>query len=222
MKNVLLNIYEFDGDWAYETLKHVLLPGMKVAVLTMSHGDEIPDTAVWENLYLPGGKIHGILTHTFAAYGIPAENVTFLSWYHHDVAYARKVLEKSDALFMTGGLPDRFCDRIRQWDIEKDIRSFPGVIIGVSAGAMMQMKEYHITPDEDYDSFGYYEGLGLLDGFEPEVHFCNSEVQRESIARYLSERKKPVYAMTNQGGLLVEDGRITMLGDVTLYPEEQA
>ena len=222
MKNVLLNIYEFDAPWAYETLKNVILPGMKVAVLTMSHGEEIPDAAVWEGLYLPGGRIYEVLTHTFAAYGIPAENMTFISWYHHDGAYAKRVLEDSDAVFLTGGLPDRFCDRIRQWGIEEELRDFDGVMIGVSAGAMMQMKEYHITPDEDYDSYGYYEGLGILEGFEPEVHFCDSEIQRESIARYRSERNKSVYAMTNQGGLLVENGTITTLGDVVLYTEAKA
>lgn len=61
------------------------------------------------------------------------------------------------------------------------------------------MTEYHITPDEDYDSYSYHPGLGLLEGFEPEVHYAASAVQQESIARYLRERGKPVYAMTNQG-----------------------
>ena len=94
--------------------------------------------------------------------------------------------------------------------------------MGCSAGAMMQMTEYHITPDEDYDAYGYYPGLGLLEGFEPEVHYAASEVQTESIRRYLRERGKPVYAMTNQGGLVVQNGIITTMGQVTRFQQEAA
>ena len=84
------------------------------------------------------------------------------------------------------------------------------------------MTEYHITPDEDYDTYGYYPGLGLLEGFEPEVHYAASEVQKESIRRYLRERGKPIYAMTNQGGLVVRDGEITPMGKVHRFPQEAA
>ena len=45
-----------------------------------------------------------------------------------------------------------------------------------------------------------------------EVHYAASSVQKESIARYLRERRKKLYAMTNQGGLLIENGKITMMG----------
>ena len=102
------------------------------------------------------------------------------------------------------------------------IQRFPGIVMGCSAGAMMQMTEYHITPDEDYDTYGYYSGLGLLEGFEPEVHYAASEVQTESIRRYLRERGKPVYAMTNQGGLVVQNGIITTMGQVTRFQQEAA
>ena len=45
-------------------------------------------------------------------------------------------------------------------------------------------------------------------------------MQQESIVRYLRERGKPVYAMTNQGGLVVEQGRIIPMGEVTLLNRE--
>ena len=112
--------------------------------------------------------------------------------------------------------------RLEEWGLVEPIRQFPGIVMGCSAGAMMQMTEYHITPDEDYDTYGYYPGLGLLEGFEPEVHYAASEVQKESIDRYLRERGKPVYAMTNQGGLVVRNGEITPMGEVYRFPREAA
>ena len=219
MINVLLNVYEFDAAWAHQALKDFLSPDMQVAVLTMSHGDEIPDAAAWERLYRPSGEIYRILTGTFSGYGIPETSVRFVSWYHDTPESAEEAVRNSDAIFMTGGLPDVLYDRLCQWGLDALLRRYPGVVIGCSAGALVQMTEYHITPDADYDTYGYYPGLGLLEGFEPEVHYAASPVQQESIHRYLKERGKPVYAITNSGGLIVNAGKMIPMGEVTCISE---
>jgi peptidase E len=219
MTNVLLNVYEFDAPWAYEHLKDVLRPEHRVTILTMSHGSEIPDGDTWLRLYEKGAKIYNVLTGAFHAYGISADQVSFVSWFHDTPESAQKKLREADVVFMTGGLPDLFYERMDAMGLVELLKVFPGVVMGCSAGAMVQMAEYHITPDEDYDSYDYYKGLGLLDGFEPEVHYCASQVQQESIQRYQKERGKTVYATTNSGGLLVQGGKITCMGDVTVFPE---
>lgn len=188
-----------------------------MTILTMSHGDEIPDRKTWEKHYLPGREIYNVLTGAYGAYGIPKENIQFVGWYHDAPETALEKIGEADVLFLTGGLPDVFYSRLEEWGLVEPIRQFPGIVMGCSAGAMMQMTEYHITPDEDYDTYGYYPGLGLLEGFEPEVHYAASEVQKESIRRYLRERGKPVYAMTNQGGLVVRDGEITPMARCTAF-----
>ena len=214
MTNILLNIYEFQAEWAKPVLGEILKPEHRVTILTMSHGTEIPDKKTWEHLYLPGQEIYNVLTGAYGAYGIPEENIQFVSWYHDTPETAPMKIGEADVLFLTGGLPDVFETRLEEWGLVEPIQQFTGIVMGCSAGARLQMTEYHITPDEDYDSYGYYPGLGLLNGFEPEVHYAASEVQKESIQRYLRERGKPVYAMTNQGGLLVQDGVITPMGEV--------
>ena len=220
--NVLLNIYEFQTDWAKPVLGKILKPEQRVTILTMSHGEEIPDRKTWESLYLPGKQIYAVLTGAYGAYGIPEGNIQFVSWFHDTPETALMKLGEADVLFLTGGLPDVFESRLEEWGLVEPIQRFPGIVMGCSAGAMMQMTEYHITPDEDYDAYGYYPGLGLLEGFEPEVHYAASEVQTESIRRYLRERGKPVYAMTNQGGLVVQNGIITTMGQVTRFQQEAA
>lgn len=219
MKNVLLNVYEFDAPWAYEVLKDVLSADMKVCILTMTHGNEIPDAETWEKWYTPGGHVYGILTGAYGTYGISEEQISFVGMYHDTPETARKKIQEADVLFMTGGLPDLFYERMKAMELIPAVQNFSGVVMGCSAGAMVQMKEYHITPDEDYDTYGYYPGLGLLDGFEPEVHYAATDVQQECITRYLSERGKTVFAMTNSGALLVEDDKITPFGDVTVFAE---
>lgn len=221
MTNILLNIYEFQAPWAKPVLGSILKPEHRVTILTMSHGNEVPDRAAWEDMYLPGQPVYNALTAAYGAYGIPAENIQFVSWYHDAPETALEKIGEADVLFLTGGLPDVFYERLEEWGLVEPMQQFPGIVMGCSAGAMMQMTEYHITPDEDYDTYGYYPGLALLEGFEPEVHYAASAVQKESIRRYLRERRKPVYAMTNRGGLVVQNGKITPMGEVTLFRNEQ-
>ncbi len=222
MTNVLLNIYEFQADWAKQQLKRLLHPAQQVTIFTMSHGSEIQNRAAWEALYCPGQPVYNVLTEAYGAYGIPKEQIKFVGWFHDTPETALMKLGQADVLFLTGGLPDVFYDRLTEWGLVEPIRAFPGIVMGCSAGAMVQMTEYHITPDEDYDSYSYHPGLGLLEGFEPEVHYAASAVQQESIVRYLRERGKPIYAMTNQGGLVVEQGRIIPMGEVTILTREAA
>lgn len=219
MTNVLLNVYEFDAPWARETLKTVLRPGMKACILTMSHGREIPDREAWEKAYLPGGFIYPALTGPFAAYGI--EDISWVSIFHDTPETASEKVKKSDVLFLTGGLPDLFLERMERLQLVPLLKEFPGVVMGASAGAMVQFREYHITPDEDYDSYGYYSGLGLVDGFELEVHYAETPVQKESMARYLREKGGVLYPMYNDGGILFRDGKLTLMGHVAEKLEAQ-
>lgn len=217
MKNILLNVYEFHEPWAKNTLKKVLKKGMKVTVLSMSHGTDIPDGEAWLKVYSEGCPVYEILKKAFGSYGIT--DITYVSWYHDDSDSALEKVKSADILFMTGGLPHLLFDRLQKWMLVASIKRFPGIVMGASAGAMVRMKEYHVTPDEDYDRYGYYKGLGLLDGFEPEVHFAATEVQMKSIARYQKERKKLVFAMANDGGLLIDGSQVSVFGNVDIFPE---
>ena len=218
MINVLLMSYDFDAQWAKETLRPYLNADSRVVILTMSHGDEIPDGETWERLYLPGGEIYNIFQRAYGAYGVPEESIEYVSWYHDTPESANEKLKRANVVFMTGGLPDLFLERMQELRLVEPLRNFDGLMMGCSAGAMIQMTEYHITPDEDYDSYGYYDGLGILDGFEPEVHYCASSVQMEAITLYQMERGKRIYAISNEGGLLVKNGEILCFGDVEIFP----
>lgn len=50
------------------------------------------------------------------------------------------------------------------------IRRFPGVLIGVSAGALALCKDCIMTKDEDYPETRIIEGMGFVD-FSVEVHY---------------------------------------------------
>ena len=51
-------------------------------------------------------------------------------------------------------------------------------------------EKYHLSPDDDYPEFKYYEGLPYLNDFYLEVHYEGTSEQDESIQRVLAERGK--------------------------------
>ncbi|EPZ54469.1 peptidase S51 family protein [[Clostridium] sordellii ATCC 9714] len=62
-------------------------------------------------------------------------------------------------------------DRLKEFKIIEDIENYKGIVMGSSAGAMVQVAQYHITPDKDYDTFSYNEGLNMITDFDIEVHY---------------------------------------------------
>ena len=88
--------------------------------------------------------------------------------------------------------------------------------MGYSAGAMIQFNEYHITPDEDYPAFVYEKGLGCLQGFAIEPHYQASRIQKESMQRVIEEKHKDVYGIYEKGGIILDQGKMTMFGKVDI------
>ena len=112
-------------------------------------------------------------------------------------------LKDADIIFLTGGLPDQYLQRLEEFELIASLKESQAIFIGASAGAMVQLDTYHITPDNDYPKYQYGKGIGLVSGFEIEVHYCHSLAQDEGIQRVIAERHLPTYTIANDGGLLV-------------------
>ena len=145
-------------------------------------------------------------------------NITFVNYFEDTKESAKQKIENADILYFTGGLPDRMMDRIKEFDLVDMVRKHNGIVMGYSAGALIQLSEYHLSPDKDYKEFQYYDGLGYLDDFYLEVHYENTKIQNEAIERVLSERGKKVYATAfMSGGIIVDNGNIKLIGDVKTF-----
>ena len=86
--------------------------------------------------------------------------------------------------------------------------------MGASAGAMLQLDVYHITPDEDYSHYEVCRGLSLVKGFDLEVHYLATDLQNECTERAARELNKPVYQIWHEGGLIADGNKITVMGRV--------
>ena len=212
MANILLNLSNFDHPWAYASVAQYLSADKKVLILPLSyHGDYITDDLEWDREYGKGTDGYDELVSPFLNFGISEDNIRWINYFRDDEFTAAKKLEWADVLFFTGGYPDWMLQRLYDFGIEDAIRDFDGVIMGASAGALIQLDEYHLTPEEDYE-FQYQYGLGILSGFDLEVHYEEDERHLEAIIRTIEEKNIPVIAMPNEGGLLIDGDHFELLG----------
>ena len=220
MVNILLEGYDIDAPWLFEELKKHIKPMQKVAVVAFSFRDSrVKSLADWNVLYSKeNGRFYDGIVGGFTAYGIPEENVSFINYFADTKESAKIKIENADILYFLGGLPDKMMERIKEFELYDVLMNHNGIVMGYSAGAVIQLAEYHLSHDEDYPEFKYYEGLPYLNDFYLEVHYEGKAAQMSAIHKVLEERKKTVYATAcMKGAILVDNGVIKLLGDVEVY-----
>ncbi|MBD5154271.1 MAG: type 1 glutamine amidotransferase-like domain-containing protein [Oscillibacter sp.] len=220
MINILLEGYNIDAVWLYDELRKYIRPTHSVAVVAFSFRDNrVQSVTDWNTLYgKENGKYYGGITGGFASYGIPEENITFINYFSDTKESAAQKIEKADIIYFPGGLPDRMLERIEEFDLYDPLMRHEGIVMGYSAGAVIQLSEYHLSPDEDYPEFRYYKGLPYLNNFYLEVHYEGTDIQNASIQRVITERGKPVYATTlGAGAIIVDNKDIKLIGNVQAY-----
>ena len=218
MVNILFdcpNIQDFKDELAPYISKD-----SRVTVVAFSfYDDYVYDSESWQRVYgRERGEGYFEVVDGFAAFGVSKENITYVNYFEDTKESAARKIEEADIIYFTGGLPDRMMDRIMEFELVDALKRFDGVVVGYSAGAVIQLKEYHLYPDGDYEDFGYYDGLGYVDSLYLEVHYEYKSEQDESIRRCLDERNLPLYVThTRGGGIVVENGKIKTVGRVDLY-----
>lgn len=219
MINILLNLYNFHEDWCSKTLKDIIKEDHNVLVIPFSFHDEwMKNDEQWQGAYNKShGKYYKDIVVPFLHYGIKEENIEWMNYFNDTKESVKFKIDNSDIIFFTGGLPDKMMDRLSEFEIIEAIENYKGIIMGSSAGAMIQVYDYHIAPDKDYEVFSYNKGLKMITNFDIEVHYREDEVQKDSIKKVLEEKTTKVYAIKDNGGIIVKDDKITKMGDVILF-----
>ncbi len=220
MINILLEGYDIDAVWLYDELKKYIKPTHSVAVVAFSFRDNrVKSIEDWKLLYSKeSGKFYAGITDGFASYGIPEHNITFINYFEDTKVSAAQKIAKADIIYFPGGLPDRMMDRIKEFELYDILLNHDGIVMGYSAGAVIQLSEYHLSPDDDYPAFQYYKGLPYLYDFYLEVHYEDTEIQNGAIQRVIAERGKPVYATASgAGAILIDNGNMKLIGNVKVF-----
>jgi peptidase E len=217
--NILLDKLDFDEAWAFETLKNIIKPEYKICIIPFAfHESWIKDKEEWEAFY---NKIDGTeyvkIASPFYSYGINDTNLTLINYFSDSRDSAKAKINASNIIFFTGGFPDKTMRRLSEFDLINFVEQYKGIKMGWSAGAMMQCFDYFISPDEDSPEFVYKNGLRYIEDFAVEVHYKNTDIQNDSIKKYIFERGKIVYTTEHQSAIIVDGSNITLLGNAKIY-----
>ncbi|MCI5730095.1 MAG: peptidase E [Eubacterium sp.] len=223
MTHILMNTYKISNPHYLSVLQKYIKPSHKICVVPFSFREsDIPSDEVWQKLYSEkNGIFRKGLVSVYEKFGISETQIEYIDYFTDTQQTAKKMIQNADVLYFTGGLPDKMYERLDEFGLIPAIQSFDGIVMGDSAGAVIQFDCYHLSPDRDYPDFSYYEGLHLLTGFQIEVHYENQKIQNESIQKVIAEKKVPVYAMPDDSILICENSSVVTLGDVKFFPCEE-
>ncbi len=217
--NILLDGLDFNESWAFETLKNIIKPEYKICMIPFAfHEEWIKNKAEWEKSYNKlDGEYYKNTVYPFYTYGIKDNNITLINYFTDSYESAKAKIHGSDIIFFTGGFPDKIMDRLSEFNLINAVEQYDGIIMGWSAGAMMQCFDYYISPGEDYPEFSYEKGIRCIENFAVEVHYKDVEEQNESIEKYIREKGKVVYTTEPKSAIIVHGSEVTLLGNAKIY-----
>lgn len=213
MKNILLSRGILKEPQIYEHAKTWIKSSDKVTILAFSFFDQyLVKEEDYHAYYDKGGEYYLKMIESFAPYGITEDQISWINYFIDNKESALKKIEDADIIYFPGGAPDQMMKRINAFGIKEALENKDKVYIGSSAGAMIQMHEYHMSPDPDYPHFSYEQGLNLCNGFSIEVHYRRRKKQKSALRKVFRAYRHPIYVIPDDGALMVENNHITCLG----------
>jgi len=216
MINVLLSFYDFGEGELQKNLLNYIKQDMKVVVIPFSHSEEkMPTISDYDAYCNKGGKYFDLVAEQFIKLEISYSNIDLVHYYNDDSNAMKHKISNSDIIFFTGGLPDKTMERLKEKELIEIIKSYKGIVMGASAGALIQLSEYFCTPDKDYPNFSFFKGLDIIKpDFYIEVHYEGTPLKDDFPV--LKTSSKNIYAIPNGAGLVCKENNIEIIGDVKI------
>jgi peptidase E len=117
----------------------------------------------------------------------------------------------ADLIYITGGQVSTLLSRLQCSGADALVRSFGGVIVGRSAGAMA-LGKWCLVTNRYSKRPRSVEGLGLVD-FSVKAHY---EPAKERLLAEASKEGK-IYAISQRAAVISRDGALSFVGEVFLF-----
>lgn len=205
-----------------DALEHVvgckILPGDKICILPVCCRDpSVKDELSFETYFYGNGSKGECYKDILVKNGASAELISFFNYFNEKLLEHPDELLTYDILLLSGGRMEFGIAHLINSKLLECLFRFEGTIICFSAGGMILFDEYLITPNKVYHELTVKPGLGLLDSssFLIDVHFDqNNLLQRQSIESICNSEKKNVYAITQEGYMVIKDNQVLEINGV--------
>lgn len=203
MVNILLSNGIIDDPYIYVYLKEYIKKDMNVLIIPWAFDGRYPYSDYREN-----GAYYIKMQKYFIPYSIPSKNIVWLDYYNDSKDICLSKINNADIIYFTGGLPDKLYERLEEFELVQTLENFKKIMIGSSAGAVIQFSKYHLTPDIDYKKFALYKGLNILDDFGVEVHYTKSFRQKRCLKKVKKLIDRDYYTIPNDSAIIVDNGTV--------------
>lgn len=165
---------------------------------------------------LQGGNYYNERYEPFKDFGV-TEDHFYIVHPKDDKETIKNRFTYCDIIFLAGGHMCVLEQLLNNFGLWKLIKMCDKHIIGVSAGALIQLDKYDITPyiDKDYDYYEVCEGLGLVKNLRLIVHYKDDYDKHHEIIQYLTdiiveemyESNKDIMliALSDNEGIVIDD-----------------
>ena len=157
--------------------------------------------------------------------GLNVENIKILDCYKDSKEYMINSINDSSILILPGGNPEMFYNKVIETGILDCLKNYKKTIIGVSAGAELQLKKYFITKKNNYyKKFAWYDGFGIIDDdFYFDVHSVNRGRYLSSLKNKSKLIKKNIYCLFDSGVIVYnrKTKELNTYGEVVVFNENK-
>lgn len=207
-----------NAPFAINEVKKHLKPKMKVAVIGFSFFEPLNEEDYFK-YYGKDSEYQEKLLNNFSDFEIT--DLKWVYYFNQTLEESLKIINESDILYFPGGAPDLMFERIKARGLLEVLKNFKGIVIGSSAGAMIQLETFHISKDNEYFKFSLNEGLGYLEDFFIEVHYRRRRPQKSSLRKMRREFRKPIFTIPDNGMVIVDGNEVLPLGDAKLFSDHK-
>jgi peptidase E len=209
MIHFLMSRAIFGSFQVFQVAKDYIKPTDKVVIVALSFFDsQITNRHSYQQLYEKEGEYYQKILNSFSPYKIQESQIMWIDYFDDDSNMAQSKIKQADIVYLPGGAPDLMMKRIKQMGIQEALENHTGVMIGSSAGTMIQFEDYYISKDNDYPCFLYQKGLSLLKHFFVEVHYRRRRRQKRAMKKVFRAYKKPILTIPDDGFILVTEEKI--------------
>jgi peptidase E len=139
-----------------------------------------------------------------------AGKVDFIEYYEFKEVVAEK-LQHSALVYLTGGQPSILIERLKTSGVADLLKTFQGVIVGRSAGALALCHRC-IATCRGNGKVRIVEGLGLV-GITLKVHYIPEN--DENLTRFSWEQT--IFAVPEGAALVYDEGKLSAIGKVYVF-----
>ena len=218
MVSILMSNFQTGFTYIKDSLSNLINKDTKLVVIPWSFAVELESKNVMEFF---DDKKYNKYIQPLIDIGLNTKNIKILDCYKDSKEYMINSINDSSILILPGGNPEMFYNKVIQTGILECLKNYKRTIIGVSAGAELQLKKYFITKKNNYyKKFAWYDGFGIIDNdFYFDVHSVNRGRYLSSLKNKSIQTKTNIYCLFDSGVIVYnrKTKELNTCGEVVIF-----